>query len=332
MTRRDMVLAALIATVWAVNFVVMDWGMAGRDGHAVPPLLFAAVRFTFVVVPAIFFVPKPAVPWRTIVGVGTFMSLGQFAFLYSALHLGMPPGLASLMLQAQVVLTVVLASGVLRERPTSAQVAGVGLGAVGLVVVATGEAGHIRLASILLCLAAALSWATGNVISRASRLSGGGLSLTVWSAVVVPVPLFGLSLLLDGPSGVREGFAVFGWHGALSTLYTSGLSSLVGYAVWNSLLSRNPSSAVVPWTLLVPPIGVAASWLLRGERPSGAEVIGGVVLIVGALVAQGVLRLRAPGLGVARAVAAGAGEGSADAAGGEVGGPLVDLVEGAERD
>jgi O-acetylserine/cysteine efflux transporter len=287
MTRRDTLLAALVACIWGFNFVVIDWGMGD-----VPPLLFAAIRFTLVAVPACALVRRPEAPWRTVVAVGVFMSLGQFGFLYASMHAGMPPGLAALVLQAQVVLTVLIAAGVLRERPSGGQAAGVLVGVAGLLVVGLGRGGHVPATALLLCLAAALSWAIGNVVSRAARLTGagGGLSLTVWSALVVPVPLLALSLVLDGPGAVGDGLRAFGWHAALSTLYTAGLASLVGYAVFNTLLARNPSSAVVPWVLLAPVVAAASAWPLRGEVPNAAELTGGALLLVGVLVAQGVLR------------------------------------------
>jgi O-acetylserine/cysteine efflux transporter len=276
---RDSLLAALVATIWGFNFVVIDWGM-----HGVPPLLFAAVRFSAVVVPAVFLVRRPLAPWRTVAAVGAFMSLGQFGFLYVAMAAGMPPGLAALVLQAQVVFTVVIAAGVLRERPTAAQVLGVVLGGAGLVVVALGRGGHVPAAALGLCLLGALSWGIGNVVSRASGVTG-GLSLTVWSALVVPVPLLALSLLLDGPAAVSAALASFSWQAAVSTLYTAGLASLVGYGIFNTLLARNPSSAVVPWVLLAPVVAMASAWLLLGQRPTAEELVGGLVLIVGVLVA-----------------------------------------------
>ena len=279
MNRRDSLLAALVATVWGFNFVVIDWGMDG-----VPPLLFVGIRFLVVLVPAVFLIPRPAVSWRTLALVGTFMSTGQFGFLYVAMDAGMPPGLAALVLQAQVVFTIVIAAGVLREVPTSAQVAGVLLGVTGLVVVGLGRGGHVPATALLLCLLGALSWGIGNVVSRAARVPG-GLSLTVWSATVVPLPLLALSLVVDGPSAVGDGLAAFGWQAALSTLYTAGLASLVGYGVFNSLLARNPSAAVVPWVLLAPVVAMVSAWLLLDQVPNGAEVGGGLLLVGGVLVA-----------------------------------------------
>jgi O-acetylserine/cysteine efflux transporter len=277
--RRDTALAALVVTIWGFNFLVIDWGMQG-----VPPLLFAAIRFTVVLIPAIFVVPKPDAPWRTIAGVGTFMSLGQFAFLYSSIDAGMPPGIAALVLQAQVILTIVIAAGVLREVPSGRQVAGVALGSIGLVVVGIGRGGQITVFALVLCLLAGLSWGIGNVVSRSSGIRG-GLSLTVWSAVVVPVPLFVLSLVLDGPAEVGQALTDLSWKSVVSTAYTACLASLFGYAVFNGLLSRYQPSAVVPWALWGPVVAMAAAWVLLGQRPNGAEISGGLLLLVGVLVA-----------------------------------------------
>lgn len=283
MNRRDSLLAALVATIWGFNFVVIDWGMAG-----IPPLLFVAIRFTVVVLPAIFFVARPDAPWRVVAAVGLFMSLGQFGFLYVSMDAGMPPGLAALVLQAQVIFTILIAAGVLRELPTPTQVTGVLVGSVGLAVVAVGRGGQVTVVALALCLLGALSWGIGNVVSRASGVKG-GLSLTVWSAVVVPVPLLALSLAIDGPAVVGDALTSFSWQAAVSTLYTAVLASLVGYGIFNTLLSRNPSASVVPWVLLAPVVAMASAWLLLEQQPNAAELAGGGLLIVGVLVA-----LRAP--------------------------------------
>jgi O-acetylserine/cysteine efflux transporter len=285
MNRRDTALAALVAALWGFNFVVIDWGMG-----TVPPLLFAAIRFTVVAVPACFLVPRPPVPFRTVAAVGAFMSLGQFGLLYLSMHLGMPPGLSALVLQAQVPFTIVIAAAVLREPPNRAQVAGVSLGVGGLVVVALGTGAQVRPLALVLCLLAGLSWGIGNVVSRAAKAPG-GFALTVWSATVVPLPMLGLSLLIDGPAAVGRGLAHLGWHGVLSTAYTAGLCSLVGYAVFNRLLSRHPPGKVVPWVLLAPVVAMASAWALLGEAPGAAALVGAALLVVGVLIAQGVIRL-----------------------------------------
>lgn len=276
---RDRRLAALVALIWGVNFLAIEWGL-----QDVPPLLFAAIRFCAVVLPAVFLVARPAVRWRTLAGIGLFMSAGQFGFVYAAMEAGLPPGIAALVLQAQVVFTIVIAAGVLRELPTPVQALGVGVAAVGLAVVGTGRGGDIPLLALLLCLAGALSWAVGNVIARAAKAPG-GLGVTVWSALFVPLPLLAVSLLVEGPSGIADGLAAFGWKALASTAFTAGVSSLLGYGIFNSLLARNPAHLVVPWVLLVPPVAMVSAWFAFGERPNAAEALGGLVMLLGVMLA-----------------------------------------------
>jgi O-acetylserine/cysteine efflux transporter len=280
MDLRHSLLATLVATIWGFNFVVIEWGM-----HDVPPLLFVAMRFTAVVLPAIFLVPRPSASWQTVVSVGLFMSLGQFGLLYSSMHLGMPPGIAALVLQAQVVFTVVIAAAWLRESPTTRQVVGIVVACAGLAVVGVGRGGHIPLLALLLCIAAALSWGIGNVVARRSAApTSNGLSLVVWSSLVVPVPLLLLSLGLDGPHAVGHALTGLGPEAFASTLYTAGLASLVGYSIFNGLLTRYPASSVVPFVLIAPPVAMVSAWLLLGQTPNAAESLGGLLVLVGVLV------------------------------------------------
>lgn len=291
MTPRHTALALLVVVLWGFNFVVIDEGLDG-----VPPLLFLALRFVVVAIPAIFLVPRPKAPWTTVVLVGLFLSLGQFSLLYLSLAAGMPPGLASLLLQVQVVFTLVLASATLREKPRRMQIVGVVVGMVGLGVVISGQATVVPLLALLLILAAALSWATGNVITRHAKVSS-GLSLVVWSALVVPLPSLGLSLLVDGPVAVGDALSHLSLTAILSTVYTAVAASLVGYGIWNSLMARYPAGRVAPFTLLVPVIGIAAAWIVQHEQPSVTDLVGGAVMLVGLAAAVIVFdgRRRGPG-------------------------------------
>ncbi len=279
MNLRHSLLALLVAVLWGLNFVAIDLGLHTDSGD-VPPLLFVAMRFVLVVFPLIFFIRRPDVSWKAIVGVGLFMSAGQFGLLYLAMALGMPAGLASLVLQAQVLLTVLLAAGFLGERPSRSQLLGVVLGVAGLAVVAVGRSAVAPLLPLIIVLGAALSWAAGNVIARQAKAAS-GLGLVVWSGAVVPLPLAGLSFLVDGPDAVLGTLANLQPVTIGSALYTAIFGSLVGYGIWNRLLARYPSSAVVPFTLLVPVVGMSAAWLILAVVPTPAELAGGVLLLGG---------------------------------------------------
>ena len=278
MPLRDNLLAVVVAAIWGVNFVVIHAGLAGM-----PPLLFLTLRFVVVLLPAIFLVPRPAARFRDVALVGLMMSAAQFGFMYTALHLGMPTGLASLVVQAQVLFTVLLAFGVLAERPTPAQVVGIAVGATGLAVVALGRSAATPLVALLLTVAAALSWASGNVATRRLGVPS-GLSLTVWSATVTPLPLLALSLLLEGPRAIGNALTNIPLSVVWSTAYTAYLASLVGYSVWNSLLAKHNAASVVPFSLLVPVFGMLSAALFLGERPNIAEAVGGMLLLTGVAV------------------------------------------------
>lgn len=280
MTARDRLLALVVPIVWGLNFVVIDEGL----GDDMPPLLFLAIRFVFVAFPLVVFVPRPDLPWRTVAAVGVFMSFGQFSLLYLALDLGMPAGLASLVLQAQVMITILLAWVFLGERATPAQLVGVGIGAAGLLIVAVAHGARAEILPLLVTIGAATSWAVGNTITRAAKVSS-GLSLVVWSALVVPVPCVLLALAFNGPTAVGDALAGFDGVAIASTAYTVIGASLVGYSIFNGLLARYPAADVVPFILLVPPVGIASAWLVQGEVPTALEAVGAVVMMGGVALA-----------------------------------------------
>src|SRR3954453_24151563 len=140
MPTRHALLAMGTAVVWGVNFVVIHVGLADF-----PPLLFVALRFTLVAFPAILFVRRPGVELRWLLGVGTFMCLGQFALLFVAMDQGMPAGLASLLLQAQVLFTIALAVLCLGEPPRPMQMADGLLALVGIALIAVGSGRNVPL-------------------------------------------------------------------------------------------------------------------------------------------------------------------------------------------
>ncbi len=272
-------LAALVVLVWGSNFVVIDLGLAD-----VPPLLFLSIRFALVAFPLVLFLPRPG-RWRDVLLVGALTNLGHFGLLYVALGLGMPAGLAPLVLQVQVMFTLGLASVALGERSTRQQLVGVAVSTVGLVVVAVSYGLRAPVVPLVITLGAALTWSCGNVVVRRASMSS-GLGLVAWSALVVPLPALLMSLLVDGPAQVTSAVTHLGWTALLSTGFTVVASSLFGYAVWNDLVARHPAGAVMPFILLVPPIGMAAGWIVQGDTPAVAEIVGGSVMLAGVAVAS----------------------------------------------
>ena len=72
----------------------------------------------------------------------------------------------------------------------------------------------------------------------------------------------------------------------LGLLYIVVVATLLGYGLWNTLLSRHPAGLVAPFSMLVPVVGVLSSWLLLGEAVDPTELVAGVVVVSGVLVAS----------------------------------------------
>lgn len=275
MTRRHHVLAVLVAALWGCNFVALHVSLS-----AFPPFLLLAMRFALVALPAIFFIRKPDVPWRTLVAIGLTMSLGQFSLMYLALRLGMPAGLASLIIQTQVIISVALGALFLGERIAREQFVGMGVGAVGLAVIAVARGVSSPLTPVILMVLAALSWSIGNILTRRAKVSG-GLGITVWTGSIVPLPALALSLLLEGPGEIMHAFASWTWPAILGLAFTVYASSHIAYGVWNTLLARYEIWRVTPYALLVPVFGLASTALALHERPTAGEWCGGALLLAG---------------------------------------------------
>ncbi|WP_394275245.1 EamA family transporter [Luteococcus sp.] len=283
MPRRDVGLAVLVILVWGVNFVAAKMAM-----ETLPPLLMAALRFVLVALPAVFVIARPRMGFWPVLASGLTMGALQFGLLYVGMMLGMPAGLASLVLQVQTLFTVVIAATVLRERPNRMQVAGIVIGLVGMAVVGAQYLAAAPVLPFLLTVGAALSWAFGNVITR-RHPPRTGFSLVVWSALVPPVPLLLASFWLEG--GPASALAAI-QHVSLRSLgglaFIAYGASMFGYGIWNLLLSRHSAASVAPWSMFVPVIGAGAAWLYDGELPTPLGILGAAITVTGVLLALGV--------------------------------------------
>ena len=124
---KHFLLALAVVAVWGTNFVVIKLAL----GH-MPPLLFATLRFAVVLLPAVFFVPRPAVGWGNLAAYGLLIGVGQFGLLFVAMNGHISPGLASLVIQVQVFFTIGLAMMMAGESLQRVQWVALALGAAGL--------------------------------------------------------------------------------------------------------------------------------------------------------------------------------------------------------
>lgn len=285
MPPRHAALAVVVALVWGVNFVAIDWGL-----ESFPPFLFVSLRFALTAFPAVLLVPRPDVALRYVVGVGLCLGVFQFGLLFLAIRDGLPAGLSSLVIQLQVIFTVVFAFVFLAERPLRRQLWGAAVAFAGLAIIGLARGGQrVPLGPLLLCVVAALSWGAGNVITRKARPSN-AVALTIWSSLVPPIPLLAASLVVDGPDAIGSSLGsatALAWG---SLLFIVVFATWFGFGSWTWLLGRHEASRVVPFCLLVPVAGIGSTWAALGERPGKGELVGAGVVLVGLAVVIGGVR------------------------------------------
>ncbi|MFI9816118.1 EamA family transporter [Saccharothrix variisporea] len=275
MKPRHAALAVLITSIWGVNFVVIKVGLA-----EFPPLLFSALRFLAAAVPAMWFVGRPKVAWKWVLAVGFLLGVAKFGLVFLGMAAGMPAGLSSLVLQSQVIFTVVFAAVLLRERPRPVQLAGMAVAAVGIVLIALDYGVGSPISALLLVVLGAVAWGLSNVATRYAKPPD-ALNFIVWVSAVAVLPLLALSLVFEGPSAGVAALSNLSWTGVGALLFIAWISTLFGFGVWGFLLREYDASTVVPFALLVPVAGMLSGWLLLDETVSPLRVGAAALVVLG---------------------------------------------------
>lgn len=266
--------------IWGLTFVAMHYGLT-----TLGPFTFAALRFAVASLPLLPFVRRPRVPFGFLVAFGFFFGFGQFATLILAIHLGLPTGIASLLMQLQAVLTPALSAALLREPIPAPTILALALSLVGLGLILN-AAGHgpVGVVPFFLGVTASTSWAISNVMVRVGVSRGyayDSISLIVWASLLVPLPL----LLLAAAAGEIGADTWRAIPAALPTaLYLGLFGTVVAHTLWVRAMSVYDSATVSPFALLIPVIGLSAGYLVLGETLTRGEALGCLLVIAGVVV------------------------------------------------
>lgn len=268
-------LLVLVAALWGFNFVVIKLGL---DNF--PPLLFSALRFLFAAVPLVFFIRRPEAPWRLIIGIGLMLGVVKFSLLFVGMKVGVPPGLASLILQSQAFFTVILAMIVFSERPRPLQLFGMGLAFGGIALIASTVNGDFNATGLALAIAAAVAWACSNMLmKKVGRVQM--LNLMVWVSLVPPIPLLVISVLFEGWQRDIDAIMHINLMGAGAVLFVAYVATVFGFGVWGAMISRYGVATVAPFSLMVPVFGMSSAALLLGEALGPVRILAAALIIAG---------------------------------------------------
>lgn len=274
MPLRDQMYALLVALIWGLAFLAVKQGVS-----ELPPLMLTALRFFFTAIPAVFFIPAPKAKPSIVIAYGLVLGLGQFGFVFTALAMGISVGLTAIVVQTQVFFTIILTVIVFREKPLPHQIAGTIIAFAGVALIGQAKSGDVVFLPFLMVLAGAFCWGAANTIGKAAgRIDM--LSFVVWSSLASPIPLFALSLILEGRAGV-DALMPPSWTIVGVVAILAYPATIFCFGMWSHLLSRYPAASVAPFALLVPLVGLGAGAIFLGERIGAIELMGGSLVMAG---------------------------------------------------
>lgn len=271
---KAILLVLLVVSIWGINFSFIKIGL-----EELPPILFSALRFFVIAIPAVFFIPFPKGQLRNVLGVGLFLGVIKFGLLFIGLNGYISAGISALILQAQVIFTIAISYLVFKERLSKLRILGIVISILGFSLFFQSTSGNVTFAGIIIILLATLSWSISNIIMKTIK-NINLLQFMVWSCAVSPLPLLILSYLVEThePIQVILSTTMQTW---LVLAFVGYVSTLLAFSIWGYLLRNNTAASVTQFALLIPIVSIATSYILLGEQLSSIEFIGSSIIIAG---------------------------------------------------
>jgi O-acetylserine/cysteine efflux transporter len=119
--------------------------------------------------------------------------------------------------------------------------------------------------AFVVLMIAPICFAVGNLLLRGAR-GAPMFDLFAWLCLTTAVPLFALALVVNGPVPTFQSLIHMSLTGLICLLVIGAISTSIAYWLWGRLLRDYPAAQVVPFALLVPFVGSAASSIVFGER------------------------------------------------------------------
>jgi O-acetylserine/cysteine efflux transporter len=272
-----------LMTIMGVNFAIAKIGLV-----QLPPLLFMALRFVLVAAILTPFVKLPRGRWREVFMISVTLGLIHYSLMFTGLK-SIDAATAAIAIQVQVPFAAILAAIFLQDRLGWRRAFGMAIAFAGIVLISGEprlEGNYLALAMVI---AAAAVWSIANIqIKKLENLDA--MTLNAWLASFAAPQLLLASLILE--DGQLTALAAADWRAYGSVLYQALVVVIVGHGTWYWLLRRYDVNQAMPFSLLIPPIGVAAGVLLLDETLTSALVIGGLLTIAGVAI----IVLRRPGV------------------------------------
>ena len=270
----DVFLAVMVAVIWGLAFVASRIAL-----DELSPALMTALRFSIAALPCLF-VRKPDISWPLLLAISFTLFLGQFLAQAYAIAHGVPVGLSSVIVQSQALFTIAFAVVAFGERPTRTQAIGIAIATFGLLMICGTVGYDFSIAAFAVLMISPISFAIGNLLLRQAQ-GAPMFDLFAWLCLAAALPLFALTLVGDGVVPTFHALSHLSPTALLCMLGLGGISTSIAYWLWGRLLRDYPAAQVVPFALLVPFVGSAASSVVFGERFGPLRLFGMVTVVGG---------------------------------------------------
>jgi O-acetylserine/cysteine efflux transporter len=270
----DVGIAVMVAVIWGLAFVASRIAL-----DEFSPELMTTLRFAIAALPCLF-LRKPGVSWPLLIAISATLFLGQFLAQAFAIAHGVPVGLSSVIVQSQALFTIAFAAVAFGEIPTRTQAIGIAIAALGLLMICGTVGYDFSVAAFAIIMICPISFAIGNLLLR--QANGAPMfDLFAWLCLSAAVPLTVLTLITNGPQPTWHALTHMSLTGLVCILCLGGISTSIAYWLWGRLLRDYPAAQVVPFALLVPFVGSAASSIVFGEAFGRLRLAGMVTVIAG---------------------------------------------------
>ncbi|MCI4085004.1 DMT family transporter [Streptomyces sp. MMS21 TC-5] len=293
MTFRSSPIPPGVLTVGAVTFTVFAWASAfvsiRSAGAAYSPGALALGRLlaASVVLGVLLPIRRQGLPpreaWRGILISGVVWFCGYTVALNWGERL-VDAGTASLLVNTGPILMALLAARLLGEALPPRLLAGMAVSFVGAVVVglsmSSGDGGSTSLLGVVLCLLAAVAYATGVIAQKPALSYGTPLQITAYSCMT------GAAVCLPFTGRLLDELPRAPVSATLNMVYLGVVPTALAFTTWTYALARMPAGRLGATTYAVPAIVVLLSWALLGEVPAWLTLLGGLLCLAGVAVSR----------------------------------------------
>ncbi|MGR6779195.1 EamA family transporter [Moritella viscosa] len=273
-----LIIIVAVTCLWGFNFSVIKAGVDNLD-----PFILAGLRFTFAAFPAILFVRKPDVDWRYIALYGITFGVGVWGMMSMSIYMcGLSAGITSLTLEFSAFISVLMGFFFLKEHINMSLKIGLALSLLGLVFIANITDGSVTSIGLILALIGAFSFSSISLMVKKIDIND-MFAFIAWSCLFAPLPLFAMAYVVNGVNLYSE-LTILNLTSFGSILFQAYPTTLLGYWIWNKMLTKYPLSMMSSFKLLVPIFALIGSVIFYDEQLGMNKIIAFSLIITGVVI------------------------------------------------